>query len=351
MTDDQFAFNWADPPSNAAEPGPLPQAAPLADRLKKLAGRGIYLGTSSWKYPGWLGQVYNPVRYQHGGKFAQKKFERACLAEYAAVFPTVGGDFSFYRFPTEAAWRGIFDQLPNGYRFSLKVPEEVTVERWPDLPRYGHRAGNDNPHFMDAALLRDKLLDPLEPYRDKLGVILFEFGTLGRRCEKGFAHQRTRRFAAALDRLLSRLPLDRPTGVREGILAPAWKFAVEVRNREFVCDGSDYLACLRSHGVAHCFNSWTRMPSLADQIRTPGIFTADHVAARLLLSPGRAYQRAVDLFSPYERVQEPYAEGRSALRALIERCLAHQQTLFAFVNNRFEGNAPETIDAVTRDLD
>ena len=29
----------------------------LAVRLKKLADRGIYLGTSSWNYPGWLGQV------------------------------------------------------------------------------------------------------------------------------------------------------------------------------------------------------------------------------------------------------------------------------------------------------
>ncbi|MBN2561080.1 MAG: DUF72 domain-containing protein [Phycisphaerae bacterium] len=350
MPDDQLAFNWAEDAPTPPQLAPLPRIAPLANRLKNLAERGVYLGTSSWKYPGWIGQVYDPVRYQHRGKLAPRQFERECLAEYATVFPTVGGDFSFYQFPSPATWRQVFDQLPVGFRFSLKVPEDITARHWPNLPRYGQRAGTDNPHFMDAALLHDQLLGPLESYRDKLGVIMFEFGTLHDRPTSPARNRPADQpadqplnqaswFAAALDRLLSRLPLDR------------FKFAVEVRNREFLCEGSDYLACLKSHGVAHCLNSWTRMPSLAEQLRIPGIFTAGHVAARLLLRPGRAYQQAVDMFSPYERVQEPYPDGRSALRELIERCLANQRTLFAFVNNRFEGNAPETIDAATRDLD
>ncbi len=334
MPDDQLAFDWAGrtpgPPSHA----PGPRIAPLAARLRGLAGRGIYLGTSSWKYPGWLEQVYDPARYQVRGRFAQKAFERQCLAEYARVFPTVGGDFSFYQFPSPNTWRQIFTQLPPGFRFSLKVPEEVTVERWPALPRYGRRAGTDNPHFMDAGLLQDKLLGPLEPYRDQLGVVMFEFGTLHAR-----PMNQPQRFAAALDRLLARLPSDR------------FKFAVEVRNRAFLSEGGDYLACLKAHGVAHCLNSWTRMPPIGEQLRTPGILTADHVAARLLLRPGRGYQQAVDAFAPYDRVREPYPEGRAALRELIEQCLAGRQTLFAFVNNRFEGNAPDTLDAVTRGFD
>jgi uncharacterized protein YecE (DUF72 family) len=213
------------------------------------------------------------------------------------------------------------------------VPEDITVQHWPELPRYGRRAGTENPHFMDASLLGHELLAPLEPYRSKLGVIMFEFGTIH---QEPMHHPP--QFAASLDGLLSRLPTDR------------FDFAVEVRNREFLTEGSDYLACLKAHGVAHCLNSWTRMPSLAEQLRVPGIFTARHVAARLLLRPGRPYQQAVDLFSPYERVQEPYPEGRSALRELIEHCLENQQTLFAFVNNRFEGNAVETIAASTNDL-
>ena len=77
---------------------------------------------------------------------------------------------------------------------------------------------------------------------------------------------------------------------------------------------------------------------------------ADHAAARFLLRPGRPYQQAVDMFSPYETVQDPYPEGRDAMSELIERCFGEQRMLFGFVNNRFEGNAPETIDDVTGDL-
>jgi uncharacterized protein YecE (DUF72 family) len=342
MSEEQLRFNWPKddshpaPPAAQATDAPLPSIAPLARRLHRLAQRGVYLGTSSWKYPGWLGQVYDPVRYQHAGRFAERKFQRECLAEYAAVFPTVGGDFSFYQFPSPAAWRQTFAQVPPDFRFSLKIPEDLTVQRWPDLPRYGRRAGRENPHFMDPALLRDKLLDPLEPHRDKLGVLIFEFGTFHDR-----PMDQPPQFARALDRLLAALPLDR------------FKFAVEVRNGEFLADdgGGHYLACLRAHGVAHCLSSWTRMPSLAEQLRTPGIFTADYAAARLLLRPGRAYQEAVEMFSPYVRVQEPYPEGRDALHELIDRSLANRQALFAFVNNRFEGNAPQTIDEVARGFD
>jgi uncharacterized protein YecE (DUF72 family) len=330
MPDDQLAFDWAGQGPQASETAPMPQIAPLAERLQALAQRGIYLGTSSWKYPGWLGQVYNPTRYLAAGRFAPRKFERECLAEYATVFPTVGGDFSFYQFPSPKMWEQIFSQLPTGFRFSLKVPEDITVERFPNLPRYGKRAGTANPNFMDAPLLRENLLDNLEPYRDKLGVLMFQFGTIHEE-----PMNRPRQFAAALDRMLSRLPLDR------------FRFAVEVRNPPFIEPGSDYLACLKTHRVAHCLNSWTRMPSLAQQMGVPGIFPADHVVTRLLLRPGRAYQQAVNLFAPYESVQEPDPEGRSALADLIKRCIEHQQILFAFVNNRFEGNAVGTIEAVS----
>jgi hypothetical protein len=36
-----------------------PQAARLAPKLRALTDRGIYFGTSSWKYDGWLGSIYS----------------------------------------------------------------------------------------------------------------------------------------------------------------------------------------------------------------------------------------------------------------------------------------------------
>ena len=57
--------------------------------LAQLADQQIYPGTSSWKYPGWMGQLYDEQRYLYRGKVAMTRFERDCLAEYAQVFKTV----------------------------------------------------------------------------------------------------------------------------------------------------------------------------------------------------------------------------------------------------------------------
>ncbi len=333
MAHEQLTFDWGvkDKPEGFSPPA---RAVALRERLTPLARQGLYIGTSSWKYPGWLGQVYTRSRYETRGQFSESKFNHECLAEYATVFPTVCGDFAFYQFPSEQMWDQTFAQVPPGFRFSLKVPEDVTVERFPDLPRYGKRAGQKNPHFMDALMVRGELLDRLEPYRDKLGVLIFEFGTIH---EKPMSD--AREFAASLGHMLDELPLDR------------FRFAVEVRNPKFIEHGTAYLDCLKAHGLAHCHNSWTRMPSLERQIAIPGTLSAPFGVARLLLRPGRSYQQAVDRFEPYEKIQDPYPEGRSALAKLMRTCIAEKRELFAFVNNRFEGSAVGTIEAVVDDFD
>jgi uncharacterized protein YecE (DUF72 family) len=107
---------------------PPPLAARLAPALRALAERDVYLGTSSWKYEGWLGSIYTPERYLTRGKSSRKKFESECLAEYAETFPVVGGDFRFYQFPTTDYWAGLFGGSPPSLGFGLKVPEELTVK-------------------------------------------------------------------------------------------------------------------------------------------------------------------------------------------------------------------------------
>src|ERR1700744_502751 len=82
--------------------------AALADRLQTLAQSGVWIGTSSWKYEGWLDQIYTRELYTTRGRFSQKKFEAECLAEYARTFPIVCGDFSFYQFPTPQFWQKLF---------------------------------------------------------------------------------------------------------------------------------------------------------------------------------------------------------------------------------------------------
>jgi uncharacterized protein YecE (DUF72 family) len=117
------------------DPSPPFARSTLAARLRALADQNIWLGTSSWKYTGWLGQIYTRDRYLSRGKFSQKRFEAECLAEYAETFPMVCGDFSFYQFPSSQYWQKLFASAPPPLQFALKAPEEVTIETFPKHAR------------------------------------------------------------------------------------------------------------------------------------------------------------------------------------------------------------------------
>jgi hypothetical protein len=109
----------------------------------------------------------------------------------------------------------------------------------------------------------------------------------------------------------------------------------------------DYFAAFARHGAR--FNSWSDMPPVSEQIALPGSFTSPEFAgARFLLKPGRKYQEAVDLFSPYSEVKESYPDAGAAAAELILQMLIKQaiRKLFLYINNRLEGNALLTIMAM-----
>jgi hypothetical protein len=98
-------------------------------------------------------------------------------------------------------------------------------------------------------------------------------------------------------------------------------------------------------------NNWTRMPPIIDQIAIAGILTAPFSAARGLLRPGRTYQQAVDMFQPYDAIKEENPQLRLGLAEAVRRCVADGRTLYAYVNNRAEGNSPKTIEGILDILD
>jgi uncharacterized protein YecE (DUF72 family) len=304
---------------------------PLAARLAALAGRGVWIGTSSWKYEGWLGTIYTPERYNTRGKFSQKKFDDTCLAEYAETFPVVCGDFSFYQFPSDEYWRKLFGSSPAALQFAFKVPEEITVKKWPTHARYGRRAGLENENFLNAEVFTRLFYEPLQPYGARAALFIFEFGTFSKS-----AFPDVGAFLVALDSFLAALP--------EGA-----RYSVEIRNAEYLTP--EYFAVLRSNGVAHVFNAWTRMPDLPAQTAIADAYTAGFTVTRALLRRGRAYEEAVKTFEPYSAVQDPIPETREALRRLIQKSLGERRPAYIFVNNRLEGNAPGTIEAVVDSLE
>jgi uncharacterized protein YecE (DUF72 family) len=309
---------------------PPPQAARLAPKLRALAGEGIYFGTSSWKYEGWLGSIYSEDRYRTRGKLYKKKFDEDCLAEYAATFPTVCGDFAFYQFPSAEYWARLFGSTPLGFLFGLKVPEDLTVATWPTHARYGTRSGEKDEHFLDPRTFERHFTALLRPYQGQVGPLIFEFGTFNKS-----TFPTPGEFMARLDPFLAALP-------------QGFRYAVEIRNPEYLIP--EYLDLLKSRNVAHVFNAWTRMPTLDDQVQLPDAFTADFTVVRALLKKGRAYEQAVKSFEPYGRIQEPNDGARAGMAEIAAKARKRKIPAFLFVNNRLEGNAPSTIEAVVDGL-
>src|SRR5450755_4748263 len=122
----------------------------IKKQVALLASSGVYIGTSSWKYEGWRGMLYDESRYVYRGKFAVSRFEKNCLAEYAEVFKTVCVDAAYYTFPSQKYLDGLMAQVPADFEFGFKVTDEITIKKFSNLARFGHRAGNPNEHFLNA---------------------------------------------------------------------------------------------------------------------------------------------------------------------------------------------------------
>jgi uncharacterized protein YecE (DUF72 family) len=295
------------------------------ERLRQRIPASVRFGTSTWNYPGWRGLVYHQ---DYGPKGAAAKM----LQEYAAfpLFGTVGVDSSYYGPPTEAVLRSYAEHLPPGFPCLSKVWSQVTVHTFTKAQDQ-ERAGKVNPDFLNPDLFIEEIYQPYQRhFSGNTGPFVFEFQTIAKSSGMG-----AQRFADRLDEFFSALP-------REG------QYAVEIRNEDFLTPM--YFAVLREHGVAHIFNSWTRMPPIGHQLDLPGSISAPFIVARALLRPGRTYNEAVDAFAPYDRIREANPKLRRDLVRLVQAAVEARIPAYLLVNNRTEGSAPLTIAAVAEML-
>lgn len=291
-------------------------------RLIKLLHQGVYLGASSWKYPGWKNLIYRaPYR-------SDKDFQSKCLEEYGAHYPTVGVDHTYYAFPKPQQILHYAQATPEHFRFVFKAPDQITTLQFPHLPRYGKRAGKQNSFFLDPDVCFQDLIEPLKPLGAKAGPIVFEFSRFK---PSMIANGRTflQRLGIFFEKLRS--VTDHP-------------FAVEIRNRNWLVP--EYFSVLQKFNIAHVFNSWTHMPLLAEQQHLARETSLPFFLIRLLLYPGVQYADAVKSFSPYTELKRPLHDIRKQTVSLIEQAITEKKQIYVLVNNRLEGCAPQTLTAI-----
>lgn len=292
----------------------------------------IRFGTSSWTYEGWKNQIYFD-NYK-----SERAFRQNSLAEYARcpLFRSVGIDSFFYTPPKRETLQQYAACTPADFRWVSKVWEEITVPRYASHPRYGAKAGKENSNFLNAGLFANEVLGVIaedSAVRERTGPFVFQFQTLGKELT-----QPPERFFEKLDSFFAALPKD-------------FLYAVEVRNPELLSE--EYFSLLNRHGVSHCFNHWNYMPALADQMKAAaaaGGLTAAFYLARILTPRGVSYQQAVERFQPYDRLQEAIPSMRLDVGRLIRRALEKRVPAFVIVNNRAEGNSPQTIAEIAAEV-
>ncbi len=287
----------------------------------------IHFGTSTWAYEGWQGIVYHKA-------YPKKRFKQDCLAEYAhyehhgeRLFTTVGFDFTFYGPPTPQLLAHYAAQLPPGFCACAKVWQEITVPVFPSGLRYRKMAG-PNPHFLDLEYFLEMVLPPFdEAFQEHTGPFIFEFQRSG---------IEAREFLPKLDRFLSGLPR-------------RYDYAVEVRTPMLL--GSRYGDILKANGVAHVYNHLYGMPSLAEQHQALGCsFSAPFTVMRLLTPRDMAYHDAVKVYQPYHRLVRPLPDMRKDTIRLINQAVDDHVRAHVLVNNRSEGSAPLTVQALVDQL-
>ncbi|MFN8392642.1 MAG: DUF72 domain-containing protein [Bdellovibrionota bacterium] len=286
----------------------------------------IRFGTSTWTYPGWKGTIY------HREYKSEKEFKATSLGEYATfpLFRTVGIDSTFYSPPTAKTLESYASMVPESFLWVSKVWERVTIPQYPTHPRYGALSGKVNPDFLNPDCFLSKVLPPYQEsvVKSHTGPFVFQFGTIAKQV------MAPDEFLKKLDSFFRQLPKD-------------FHYATEIRNPELL--ENDYFALLNEHGATHCFNHWHYMPPLAEQMKraaAAGGLQAPFYVARLLTPLGVSYENAVRLFSPYDSMKRPNLAMRKDAVRIVKRAMATKRSAFVIVNNRCEGYAPGTINAI-----
>jgi uncharacterized protein YecE (DUF72 family) len=107
----------------------------------------IWVGTSGYNYPEWKGSFYP-------SDLSAAKM----LPYYAARFPTVEINYTFYRMPTEKLVGGWAAQTPEPYRLTLKAPRRITHDS----------------RLKNAASLVEAFCRVAASLGPKLGALLFQ---------------------------------------------------------------------------------------------------------------------------------------------------------------------------------
>jgi uncharacterized protein YecE (DUF72 family) len=277
----------------------------------------VYLGTSSWAFPGWHGLVYDrPASESH--------LARHGLAAYAQhpLLGAVGIDRTYYAPLTATDFAAYAAAVPDSFRFLVKAHAGCTHAYVTRRDRSAARHGERNPQFLDAVYATEQVVRPyVEGLGHKAGPLVFQFPPQDVQAVGG-----PQRFAERLHAFLAALP--------RGPL-----YAVELRHGALLLPA--YAAALADLGVSHCYNVHPRMPALQTQQQI--VSSAPALVVRWMLHPHLGYAAAKERYQPFDRLIDADPGHRTAIARLCLEAVAGGRPAYVIANNKAEGSAPLTV--------
>ncbi|MDP3936789.1 MAG: DUF72 domain-containing protein [Deltaproteobacteria bacterium] len=252
----------------------------------------LYLGTQSWSHKSWE-EVFYPEGAAPGDY----------LAYYATRFRAVEVDATFYRIPSESMTKRWARALPDGFRFSAKVPQVITHEKTLE------NCGEELRLFLGA----------MDHLGDKLGPILFQFPYFNKK--SGMTGEI---FNDRLRKFLPQLP--------EG-----YRFALEIRNKAWL--NPAFLGLLRDHGVAYTLVDHPWMPRIGEVMDNLDPATADFAYVRWL-GDRRGIEKKT---TSWEKLIVDRSREMEAWVPALRDLLGRNMTIYGFFNNHYAGHAPGSI--------
>jgi uncharacterized protein YecE (DUF72 family) len=310
-------------------------AAPLDEHQLALAGRlpaRLHLGTSSWSYPGWAGQVWD-------GEYSEKLLAREGLAAYARhpLLRCVSVDRSFYRPLSSAQYAGYAAQVPADFRFVVKAPSSVADALVRDD---SGRALQPNPLFLDPALAQREFTEPaLAGLGPRLGALVFQLSPL------------PPAWLADLPALFERLAALLHALSMPEVEAPDAVVAVQVRDAALLTP--EFATVLRDAGATYCLGLHAKMPPIEDQLPMLRALWPGPLVCRWNLHRRHGaygYDKARQLYEPYDHIADADPQTRAALaRVALATCEAGCP-VYITIGNKAEGCAPASVVALAEQV-
>lgn len=250
----------------------------------------IRMGACAWSFEEWRGVFY-----------PEDLPASRWLEWYSRYFPAVEIDSTFYSPPAPNSVRRWVDLTPATFRFACKLPRDIT-----------HQC-----RLRDCSTAFTEFLTAIEPLAAKLQVILIQL-------PPSFTPKDGN---AALRNFLPQLPRD-------------FRFAIEFRHPGW--HRPQIIHLLEKFRVCWV---WSDMSPLDERNLAPFEFlplTTDFVYLRLLGDAITKYDAAGNRVHRYGKLLWKREAALDSWALKIQRHLPELRNVWTFVNNHFEGFAPET---------